>query len=75
MEVLPQGRPADKSALGYMVRLRYAVPTEMVIDTTQPISKQLIKTVLTLARDLGLAHVDALSRPGGLAAYLAGEGK
>lgn len=72
IEVIPNGRPEDKSALGYMVRLRYAVPDAPVVDASVPVSRQLIQATLLLAHDLGLAHVDALSRPGGLAAYMSG---
>lgn len=71
VEVIPQGRPEDKSALGYTTLLRYAVPSEPVrVDAAAPVSQQLIHAVLLLAQDAGLPSVDALSRPGGLAAYL-----
>ncbi len=76
--VNPDGRPEDKSALGYTVRMRYEVPLDYArgkpaIDESAPMSNQLIQAVLMFARDLGLVHVEALSRPGGLAAYLAAE--
>ncbi len=72
VEVLPGGRSEDTSALGYTMLLRYAVPTEKItLDPHEPVSSQLIHAVLLLAQDLNLSEMFALSRPGGLASYLA----
>ncbi len=68
VEVIPGGRPADKSTLGYTVLLQY--PQTKGDAFYGPASNQLIQAVRTLAHDAG-AEVFALSRPGGLAAYLA----
>ncbi len=78
VNVIQNGRPEDKSALGYTVLMRYKVPLDYArgkpaIDESAPVSNQLIQAVLVCAHDLGFAHMDALSRPGGLAAYLAAE--
>ena len=67
IEVTPNGRPEDKSSLGYTMRLHY--PSAKVIEFGGPVSAQLIQAVRILALDVG-ADVYAISRPGGLAAYL-----
>ncbi|MEK7114264.1 MAG: fatty acid--CoA ligase family protein, partial [Patescibacteria group bacterium] len=67
VEVTPEGRPKDKSALGYTMLLRY--PTTESIALVGPVSNQLIQAVRILARDVG-AEVYAISRPGGLASYI-----
>ena len=67
VEIIPDGRPADKSALGYTVLLQY--PQIKGDAFYGPVSNQLIQAVRILARDAG-AEVFALSRPGGLAAHL-----
>ena len=68
VKTIPDGRPADKSALGYTVLLQYP---QIKGDAFYggPVSNQLIQAVRMLARDAG-AEVFALSRPGGLASYL-----
>lgn len=68
VEVIPGGRPEDKSALGYTMLLRY--PSSENEVPAGPASHQLIQAVRLLARDAG-AEVTAVSRPGGLASYLA----
>ena len=68
VEVTPGGRPDDKSSLGYTMLLRY--PPAENIELMGPVSNQLIQAVRILARDAD-AQVYAVSRPGGLAAYLA----
>lgn len=68
VEVIPQGRPEDASALGYTMLLSYPPTDEHELGGK--VSTQLIQAVRILARDAG-AKVCALSRPGGLAAYLA----
>jgi hypothetical protein len=70
VEVVAEGRPQDKSALGYTALMRYAVPQNSAVDENASVSNQLIQAVLMLAHDAGFKTVDALSRPGGLAAYL-----
>ena len=67
VEVIPHGRPEDKSALGYTMLVRYPpVGTE---ELSGPVSHQLIQAIRIWARDVR-AEVTALSRPGGLASYL-----
>src|SRR3989338_8098362 len=70
--IIPQGRPEDKSSLGYNMLLKYPAPSEDVAITDDaPVSTQLIEAVLVIAKDLGITDVYAYSRPGGLAHYLA----
>ena len=69
VEVIPNGRPEDASALGYTMLLKYPSEEVSILSDT-PISNQLIATARILGRDMN-AEVFALSRPGGLAAYLA----
>lgn len=71
IDVIPNGRPDDKRALGYIARLRYKVPARVGFDENDRISKQLISIVLLLAKDQGVSYVEVLSRPGGLAAHIA----
>jgi hypothetical protein len=68
VEVTPGGRPEDKSSLGFTMLLRY--PPSEAIEFSGPAPSQLIQAVRILACD---AHADitVVSRPGGLAAYLA----
>ncbi len=68
IEVIPGGRPDDTSSLGYTMLLRY--PPAEITGLSGPVSNQLIQVVRILAGDVG-AQVYAVSRPGGLAAYLA----
>ena len=71
VDVIPNGRPEDKSALGYNMLVQYPSPTgDVAISNDAPVSNQLIEVVLTLAKDLGIENVYAYSRPGGLASYL-----
>lgn len=67
IEVTPRGRPEDKSSLGYTMLLLYPSLDNPALEGL--VSNQLIAAVRLLARDLG-AKVFAVSRPGGLAAYL-----
>lgn len=71
VEVTPGGRPEDKSALGYTMLLRYDVAAAPGLASDAPVSHRLIHAVLRLAHDLHLTQVDAVSRPGGLAAHVA----
>jgi len=68
VEVTPGGRPEDKSSLGYTMLLHYP-PIIKGVTFYGPVSNQLIQAVRILAHDVG-AEVYAISRPGGLAAYL-----
>lgn len=68
VEVIPNGRPDDKSALGYTMLLRYP-PGAVSVSPDTPVSNQLIAMVRMLADGAG-GEVYAVSRPGGLAAYL-----
>ncbi|MBI5457275.1 acyl--CoA ligase [Candidatus Kaiserbacteria bacterium] len=68
--LIPNGRPEDKSSLGYNMLLKYPEPKNIVIDENAPVSNQLIEVVLLLAQDLGIKDVYAYSRPGGLASYV-----
>jgi len=70
-DIIPDGRPDDKSALGYLVRMRYPTPKTSKVNESAPVAQQLIELVLLCAQDLTIPYVDALSRPGGLAAHLA----
>ena len=70
VEVTPGGRPADKSACGYTMLLRYPTAQNPHITKGAPVSQQLIELVRLLATDTG-AEMYAVSRPGGLARYLA----
>jgi len=71
IDVIENGRPEDKSALGYNMLVKYPGPGESVAITTgAPVSNQLIELVLLIARDIGIKNVYAYSRPGGLASYL-----
>lgn len=68
VKVIPNGRPDDKSALGYTMLLQY--PPEVVdVPSDAPVSNQLIAVVRMLAAGIG-GGVYAVSRPGGLAAYM-----
>ncbi len=67
IEVTPGGRPADKSSLGYTMLLYY--PPTKITELGGSVSNQLIQAVRILARDVS-ADVYAISRPGGLAAYV-----
>jgi long-chain acyl-CoA synthetase len=70
--IIPEGRPEDKSSLGYNMLLKYPAPPQNVAITDDaPVSSQLIEAVLLVAKDLGINDVYAYSRPGGLAHYLA----
>ncbi|HEY4527100.1 MAG TPA: class I adenylate-forming enzyme family protein [Candidatus Paceibacterota bacterium] len=70
--LIPGGRPKDKSACGYNMLVAYPSPAaEIHITEDAPVSNQLIEAALLLAHDMGLKHVYAYSRPGGLAAYWA----
>ena len=68
-QVIPGGRPEDKSSCGYTLLLHYPT-TEVEVTLGAPVSRQLIEVVRMLARNIG-AEVTAISRPGGLASYLA----
>lgn len=68
--LIPNGRPEDKSSLGYNMLLKYPEPDNVTITEDAPVSNQLIEVVLLLAQDLGIKDVYAYSRPGGLASYL-----
>ncbi len=68
--LIPNGRPEDKSSLGYNMLLKYPQPANITITEDAPVSNQLIEVVLLLAQDLGIKDVYAYSRPGGLAAFL-----
>lgn len=73
VEVISGGRSDDASALGYTMLLRY--PSGAVtLSPDAPVSHQLIGAVRTLAAEAG-GRVYAISRPGGLAAYLAKQKK
>ncbi len=69
--LIPQGRPEDKSSLGYNMLLKYPAPSGITITHDAPISNQLIEMALLVAQDLGVQNVYAVSRPGGLATYIA----
>jgi len=70
--IIPEGRPEDKSSLGYNMLLKYPAPSQnAAIADDAPVSTQLIEAVLVIAKDLGINDVYAYSRPGGLAHYLA----
>ncbi len=69
--LIANGRPEDKSSLGYNMLLKYPAPSGTVTPTDgAPVSVQLIEMALMLAQDVGIQDVYAYSRPGGLAAYL-----
>jgi len=70
IDVIPGGRPKDESACGYNMLLEYPEPKNIAITQDAPVSNQLIEIALLLAEDLGIKHVYAYSRPGGLAQYL-----
>ncbi|MDO8553005.1 MAG: class I adenylate-forming enzyme family protein [bacterium] len=70
--LIPNGRPEDKSSLGYNMLLQYPEPKgDVRIHDDAPVSQRLIEAVIVLARDAGIENVFAYSRPGGLASYLA----
>lgn len=71
VKIIPQGRPDDKSSLGYTMLLTYPAGAPLILAEDAPVSARLMQAILLLSHDLGVKHVDALSRPGGLAAYLA----
>ena len=74
--LIPNGRPEDKSALGYNMLLAYPEPKgDMHIHEDAPVSVRLIEAVLVLAHDAGIKGVYAFSRPGGLAIHIANKGK
>ena len=67
VEITPDGRPEDRSSLGYTILLRY--PPIETKELDGPVSNQLMQAVRILAGDVG-ADVYAVSRPGGLASYI-----
>lgn len=67
VEVIPQGRPQDKSSLGYTMLLRYPALRDIPLEGSAP--AQLIALVRMLAHDTK-KETYALSRPGGLAAWM-----
>ncbi len=69
VEVILNGRPEDKSSLGYTMLLRYPPTEKNVITSNSSVATQLIEVVRLFGKDMD-AQVFALSRPGGLAAYL-----
>ncbi|KKW09369.1 MAG: AMP-dependent synthetase and ligase [Candidatus Kaiserbacteria bacterium GW2011_GWA2_49_19] len=73
--LIKDGRPEDKSSLGYNMLLQYPEPKsdmrELRIHDDAPVSHRLIEAVLVLARDVGIKNVYAYSRPGGLASHVA----
>ena len=69
VEIIPNGRPEDKSTLGYILHLSYTKTNIKKITSGTPVSNQLIEAVRVLGADFG-ASVHAMSRPGGLATYL-----
>ena len=70
--LIKNGRPDDKSSLGYNMLLQYPSPVgDVRINNDVPVSQRLIEAVLVLARDVGIENVYAYSRPGGLASHLA----
>ena len=72
VDVIENGRPEDKSALGYNMLLKYPAPSGKVsITEGASAAQQLIEVILLLASDMGIKNVYAYSRPGGLAQYLA----
>jgi long-chain acyl-CoA synthetase len=68
VDVFENGRPDDKSSLGYTMLLAY--PDYPLPSFSGPVSHELIQAVRTLAHDMD-AKVTAISRPGGLARYIA----
>lgn len=70
LKIIPEGRPADTSALGYTVLLKYPKVSRPMLSENAPVSVQLIEVVMLVSSINGSA-VYALSRPGGLASYLA----
>lgn len=70
VDVIPGGRPEDKSACGYNMLLKYPTPDGATLTPQAPLSNQLIEGALLMADDLGIERVYAFSRPGGLAYYL-----
>ena len=72
VDVIPQGRPEDKSSLGYNMLLKYPpISNVPVITSGSPVAHQLIEAIFLIAHDLGIKNVYAYSRPGGLASYIA----
>ena len=72
VDVIENGRPEDKSALGYNMLLKYPAPSGKVsITEGASAAQQLIEVILLLASDMGIKNIYAYSRPGGLAQYLA----
>jgi len=72
IDLIPNGRPEDKSSLGYNMLLQYPEPRgDLRIHDDAPVSQRLIEAVLILAHDAGLKNVYAYSRPGGLASHAA----
>jgi len=70
INVIENGRPEDKSALGFNMLVKYPEPSNITFTPDAPIANQLIEIALLLAQDLGIKNVYAYSRPGGLASYL-----
>ena len=69
--LIPNGRPEDKSSLGYNMLLQYPEPKgDLRIHDDASVSERLIEAVLVFARDVGIKGVYAYSRPGGLASHV-----
>jgi acyl-CoA synthetase (AMP-forming)/AMP-acid ligase II len=69
VKVIPHSRPDDASALGYTMLLKYPTVSNIKIVDDSPVSVQLIAAARLLSK-YKEATTYALSRPGGLAAYL-----
>ena len=75
VDVIPDGRPEDKSSLGYNMLVKYPAPQrEVRVSNGAPVANQLIEVVFLIASDIGIERVYAYSRPGGLASYLGNKG-
>lgn len=71
VQIIPNGRPEDRRALGYNMLMQYPSLTQTVtIDEKRSIATQLIEAVMVLAQQEEVETIFAYSRPGGLADYI-----
>lgn len=72
ISLIPNGRPEDKSSLGFNMLLKYPkIDQDVVINPNSSVASQLIEVVMFLARQIDVENVYAFSRPAGLAKNLA----
>ena len=75
VSVIENGRPEDTSSLGYIMLLKYPDLKDPHLTKAASVSINLIEVVMLIGHVTGGKTIYALSRPGGLASYLAKNGR